>query len=166
MTHWIAPLFALWALALVLVLVRRSIPLVWRLSALFVFVFYAAWYAPELFGPIASEWLERPVAQAALFLVALIRILPVMLLFAWPALLFLASRERTAEAAGRHLRTLTVLTLFYWVFWLSAYARGVDLSAGGLEREMHELLKLPAAVEREIQELDLPELPEPPSGEN
>ncbi|MCR9144928.1 MAG: hypothetical protein NXI24_22010 [bacterium] len=165
MTHWIAPLFIVWTLALLTVLLRRSIALVWRISALLVLIFYGAWYAPELFGPGLMSWIDQPLQQGALFLVALIQITPLVLLFAWPWILFQASRERTAEAAGKHLATLTVLTLFYWIFWLGAYARGVDLSPGGLESEMRALLELPAAVKSELETLDLPDLPQPPAAE-
>ncbi|MEQ9363460.1 MAG: hypothetical protein RIF32_04415 [Leptospirales bacterium] len=165
MTHWIAPLFVLWTLALLLVLLRRSIPLVWRLSSLLVLIFYGAWYAPELMGPVVGEWIDQPVQRAALFLVALIQIFPLILIFAWPLMLFQASRERTAEAAGKHLRTLTIVTLFFWLFWLGAYARGADLRSRGLEVEIRKLLELPASVGRGIQELDLPALPQPPAGE-
>lgn len=164
MTHWIGPLFVLWALACGLVLLRRSIPGVWRLSSLLVLIFYGAWYSPELLGPIATEWTQRPFQQVVLFLVALIRIVPLLLIFAWPLILFQASRERTAEAAGHHLRTLTVLTLFYWVFWLGAYVSGVDLSAPGLQSALENLLQIPGGAEMKFSDFQFPDLPEPPAG--
>ena len=157
MTDWILPLFVVWALGLLYVLFRRSIPVYWKISAVLVFVFYGAWYSPVLTGPAFQLWRDAPLRQAPLLLAALIQVLPLLLLIFWPVLLFVAARERTAENAVRLLRTLTLMTLFYWVFWLGAYATGQDMSPKGLQETLQGLVP-------EDLEMNLPDLPQPPAG--
>lgn len=160
MSDWIVPFFALWWLGLIGVGTRRSLPWVWRLSALGLTLFYTLWYGPELNASLTRSWTVDPEQAAVRAIAGLWQLVPIALLLAWPYTLYRAARERTAEDGARALRVLCLLTLFYWLAWLAAAQAGVDLTAPGLRRLLESTLDLlgvagSAAVDA-WSELDLP----------
>ena len=152
---FLIPLLLAWVPGLLFVLFRRSIPLVWKLSAVLVFVFYLVWYAPEWSGPALQAWLDQPYQQLPGLFTSILFLIPALLIFAWPLVLWSARQAQHSETAVRQLRTLTIVTLFYWIFWLGAGALGQDLSAAGWQRSFHEWLAA-------LAEVPVPELPKPP----
>ena len=161
MTDWIVPFFALWWFGLLVVCTRRSLPWIWRLSALALTLFYTLWYGPELQASLAQSWTVDPIQAALRALAGLWQLVPIALLLAWPYTLHRAARERTAEDGARARRAVCVFTLFYWLAWLAAARAGVELTAPGLRQILESTLELlgvggSAAVDA-WSELDLPQ---------
>ena len=117
------PIFLVWFVALLLSFTRREISVVCKISSLTIFIFYTMWFWPELiyFWNAYSKNFIREISQ--LFKYSM-QILPVLLIFAWPCALLLSYNSRTISGCERALRSLVLLTLFYWLF---IFASGLGL---------------------------------------
>ena len=114
------PLFGFWAFGLLLLLFRRGIGAVYKLSAVFIFAFYALWF---LEPTLASLELYRAALNEALpaLLVNIKRLFALGLLVLWPVAVFVVFQARSVEYAAGLLRAMVLLTLLFWMFWTLNY---------------------------------------------
>ncbi len=135
-------LLCIWALGAVALLLRKEISWSWRISALLLLGFYAIWFRTELqaaYAALGADW----STQAWRFVDGIFRLLPVLLLLLWPLAVWMALFSRSPGFAHNLLRNLSLITLFYWLFWLLAYWNGMD-PAQGIRALLPESLPLPA----------------------
>lgn len=147
--HIILPLFALWLIGLGLLLFRRTIPLIWKISAVLVFVFYAIYFSHELFDVALTRYLADWGSELPRFLGAAVALIPLLLVLLWPFALIAIHRNRTAEEALVFLRNLVLFTLFFWCFWFLAYFLGWKLDAGlgdALLKALPEKIEVPETL--------------------
>ena len=114
----LVPLFLLWFAALCLLCFRREIASIWKGAALIIFLFYLLFLGQELL----SAW-DRYSKQFAMefprFLTNFMKLLPFLLLLFWPIFLLIAYNSNSIRRSEKILRNLVLLTLFYWLFWIS-----------------------------------------------
>jgi len=111
------PLFALWGLALFLILFRRGLELIWKLASVLLFCFYAMWFRSE----IAASWAlyrDNFSGTFPVFLAVLGNITSLALLLMWPVALLIAFFARSPDFSRGVTRALVLLTVFIWLFWL------------------------------------------------
>lgn len=148
LTPILLPLFGLWTLGILLVLFRRGLGAAYKISALLIYVFYGLWF------------LEPTLASLSLYLSSLNTVLPELfglfknlaglgLLFLWPLALFAVFQMGGTDRAAGLLRTMVLLTLFFWLFWLLNY-----FLAPWPEELLRSLLP---------DQLQMPDIPPPPT---
>ncbi|MCB1326912.1 MAG: hypothetical protein H7A21_03375 [Spirochaetales bacterium] len=142
------PLFLLWALGTLLLLLRKEMAWAWKISALLVFAFYCGWMFPALKQSYEAMGPD-PLQEVIALLKALIAVLPVVLLVVWPVMALVAYFTAISQQAERIVRNLVLVTLFYWVFWFVCLGLGLSTTEA-----VDHLLP---------NDLHLPELPAPPS---
>ena len=110
------PVFALWGLALLLLLFRRGLEALWKLCALLIFTFYVIWFRADIaasLGQLAAFSKTFP-----LFLARLGDLIALCLILFWPVALFGAFFSPVPEAARSVVKRLVLVTVFFWLFWL------------------------------------------------
>ena len=141
------PLFTLWALGMLLVLFRRGPGVAYKVSALLIFVFYAVWFQEPI---LASFELYRTSLDLALpaFFGNLQSLFALGLLVLWPGMVFVVFQTGAGEQAAGLLRTMVLLTLLFWLFWMLNYF----------------LAPWPGEMLRELvpRDFKMPDLPSPP----
>ena len=137
-------LLFLWCLGTVLVLFRRELSMVWKISAVLVFGLYALWYYPD-WSAAYQRLIGAPEIEILVVLTAILDILPVVLLIVWPFVIFHVFQSTPGQAQNT-LRNMILLTLFYWVLWFVCYSAGFTPS-DALRHYLPESLELPAIPE-------------------
>lgn len=112
------PLFLLWFAALGLLCFRGEIAWIWKGAGLFIFLFYTLFFGEELL----KSW-DRYTMQFLMefprFLTNFMKLLPFLLLLFWPVFLLIAYNSNSIRRSERIIRNMVLLTLFYWLFWIS-----------------------------------------------
>lgn len=114
----LVPLFFLWFAALALFCFRRDIAWIWKGSALVIFLFYLLFLGEELLKGWERYSLHF-IMEFPRFLSSFMRLLPLLLLLFWPIFLLIAYNSNSIRRSEKILRNLVLLTLFYWLFWIS-----------------------------------------------
>ncbi len=123
----IGPVFFLWGLAMLLVLFRGGIDWIWKICSVLIFGFYCLWFREELthswhdysekFGSSLIDLVSGagPVIAFTLFLF-------------WPIALFIAFFSASKTVGRAFVRTMVLITLFYWIFWFfHAYVQHIPV---------------------------------------
>ena len=112
------PYFLAWALLLLLLLFRSECKWIWKTAVVCVFLFYALWFWPEL-QQTSRRYAQRFDLELLHFLRNIGRLLPFILLILWPIALYKAYVTASAAKVERILRNMLLLTLIYWLWWIS-----------------------------------------------
>lgn len=147
LSEWMPAIFLVWSIGLIFVLFRGSIPGVWRLAALLLFLFYCGVYYQELLA-VAGRFRADYGRELPKLLVALVQLAPIFLILFWPIALWMAFFAPGERFGGALVRNLSLVTLFYWLFWLGSWKLGYTLEDG-----LRKILP---------ERVELPELPDPP----
>ncbi len=144
----VLPLFGLWAFGLFLLLFRSGPGWVWKISSILIFVFYALWFRDSIF---ASQELYRGAFNTTVpvFFGLLKELMAVGLFFLWPLMVYVAFQVGAPEQSAGLVRTMVLLTLFFWLFWLLNF-----FLAPWPEETLRQLLP---------EKFTLPQLPQPPT---
>ncbi len=110
------PVFILWAFGVLLILFRRGLEWIWKLSILFLFVFYGIWFFDEIHRSWNLFTLGGGRSVASLFKAAS-GALTIFFLIFWPAALLIAFFNSSVDSSRAILRPLLVITIFFWLFW-------------------------------------------------
>ncbi len=118
--HLILPFFLLWFFLLLMLLLRRNFSLVWKLSASLILLFYLLWYFQNL-NAAYLRYRQDFFIELFSFFKTLFHFLPVVLLLAWPLTLFITYKHPLPKNSEHILRNITLLTLFFWLFWIVSF---------------------------------------------
>ena len=140
LSHIILPLFLVWTIGMLLLLIRRRFAPVWKISIFFVWLFYLLWFWNELFVVALARYIEDYASELPRMLGGVVAFIPVILLVLWPIVVWMAYRSRDLNASVVLLRNMTLFTLFFWMFWLLAHVLSFPLAEQGLGQAVRQVL--------------------------
>ena len=113
------PVLVLWGLFGILLLFRRGLPVIWKVTSLLLAVFYGVWLHPQ----IRSGWqlyTAKPGDALLQLGTVLFQIMGLLLLVAWPLTMIQAvtARGPSGDAVQGRVRFLAVVTMLYWLLRL------------------------------------------------
>ncbi|MBI3395991.1 MAG: hypothetical protein HY042_09160 [Spirochaetia bacterium] len=112
----ILPLFIVWFLGVFVIIFRRGIEAMWKISAVLIFVFYMIWFRDALI--LDWERYRDHFSGSVVLLAAWTgELTGFALLLFWPVVSMTAAYTLAGGASKSMLRTFVLLTLFYWMFW-------------------------------------------------
>ena len=112
------PLWGLWILALILISFRRDISLLWKISILLIFVFYTIFFWEDIIRGW-NNYKNGFFTELLHFLFRFLELVPLLLLLNWPVVLLIAYNNSNSRNTERILCYMVLITLFYWLFWIS-----------------------------------------------
>lgn len=134
-------LYICWFLGFVLLLLKKGFPAIWKLTTFILLAFYTLLYFPVLFKYYQLFVTGNHSNTGLNFLTVLIQYLPVFIFLLWPMTLFSCFFLQQKNAVNR-VRALTLLTLFYWLFWLMG--AWLDLNWEEEIRKVGKDIKIPS----------------------
>lgn len=119
----IFPLMVFWGIALILYFIRSEQELIWKVSVILIFFFYFLWFKDDFFLAMRNL-----LDHTNVYLPGMIKVtgqlLGLGLLILWPLILFFSFFSASPALSRDMVRMITVITLFYWLFWFLFYFTG------------------------------------------
>lgn len=150
------PLFILWSFGSLLLLFRRRVEAIWRISAFLIFLFYLLWFRADLVASYLAYMGAFNHTVVSLLHFSHQAIGFSLLLF-WPLALYVAFIAGSRGLSSGLMRFLVLVTLFYWIFSLALQVTNFDPMAP-LERWLPEKVHLPAVPSVEKMKSSLPKM--------
>ena len=114
--QFILPLFTLWFIGMVLVMFRSDVEFLWKITFVFIFVFYLFQFLPEINGSLNRLTANYP-AEIVSWIYGLGRLSYFFLLIVWPVSLIRIFYSASNNISRTIIVTLISVTMIYWILF-------------------------------------------------